>query len=476
MPTLALALTLTLLCLPLLSNGEGCQPSNDDCATWYNWDKLQTCRPGHYFEPSSEGEVVDIVKAAKSELRPLKVVGAGHSFSSIALSCDERDGDLMSLDKLSSIVGRDGNDVTVQAGIRLYELNSQLEAMNLSLENLGATCEQSLAGATQTGTHGTGINIGSMSTQIVGLRLVDGNGDIIVANATHNGELFEAARVGLGAFGIITEITLRAEPLFKLSLQQLVVPLAYIFENLSELVAKYERFQWYWLPYDEKHAVMILRERTDAPITGCWDAFLGSFLGEPRQFFVDDGRVGVTMNAPLQNRSCVDVSYKALCGSRQHYASRNLYTEMEMFVPVEISSAAVKAFRSGAESRLRRFHNASVPLFTGVRYVRGDDITLSPQAGNRTNAVISMILMGTSKTQTAPLSQTTMFDKALEDLTSGQFSGRPHWGKRNWATAADIRNAYGDAAVADFVRLSKLHDPHGLFRNAYLVDRLDFNL
>ena len=137
---------------------EGCLPSTSHCLVWENWDRLQKCRPAKYHLPQSEEEVVSIVRA--SQKRPLKVVGAGHSFSSIALCSSNSD--IISLDRMSSVVKADGVFVTVQAGIRLYELNAALEKMNLSLENTGATCEQSLAGATATGTHGTGRLLGSM--------------------------------------------------------------------------------------------------------------------------------------------------------------------------------------------------------------------------------------------------------------------------------------------------------------------------
>ena len=177
---------------------------------WSDWDGRQTCEPVDFTRPSSEEELAATLRSRYLSSERTKTVGAGHSFSGIALT----DGHMVSLDGMRSVLSvkrRDdgGADVTVEGGIRLFELNAALEAQKLSLENLGATCEQSLAGATATGTHGTGIALGSLSTQIVSLRVISSNGTVLTASRSENPALFAAARVGLGSLGVVSTMTVR---------------------------------------------------------------------------------------------------------------------------------------------------------------------------------------------------------------------------------------------------------------------------
>ena len=150
--------------------------------SWSDWDRRQVCSPLDYATPADEAELVGAVRRAFDANATLKVVGAGHSFSAIALT----DGHMVSLDAMDRVVRVENASgaaarslVTVQGGMRLRDLNAALEARGLALENLGATCEQSVAGATATGTHGTGRLLGSLSTQIVSLRLVASNGSAL---------------------------------------------------------------------------------------------------------------------------------------------------------------------------------------------------------------------------------------------------------------------------------------------------------
>ena len=430
------------------------RPTAGEGLIWESWDRRQTCRPLDYHLPSTEAEVVAAVKEANAANATLKVVGAGHSFSAIAL------GDplvrMLSLDRMDKILHVDGTLVTVAGGIRLHDLNAQLEDHGLALANLGATCEQSLAGATATGTHGTGRLLGSVSTAIEGMRIVVANGSVVDASATQHVDLFAAARVGLGALGVVTQLSIRTLPLYYLRLNNTQVPLDELLAQLPSLTQQYERLQWFWEPPDEQHATLVTREVVPGPPSaggGCWAA-----AAHP----ADPAAPGDT--------SCVDVAYKALCGSPAHYAARVLYTEMEMFVPTAQAPAAVAAFRAYQAAVAPR-HNASVPLFTGVRYVAADDIPLSPQHG-RDNAVISFIIRGPSRTESGDATEFERYARALEDMTTSRFDGRPHWGKANWANASSLAAAYGADAWGRFHAARAQADPHRVFGNEYLAQHL----
>lgn len=427
---------------------------------WEDWDRKQVCHPVDYRLPVDEQELADYVKAAHDAGEPFKVVGSGHSFSSITMT----DGHMISLDRMNQFLRMDGDLAVVQAGIKLYDLNAQLEAHGHSLENLGATCEQSLAGATATATHGTGRLTGNIAANIEALRIVAANGTVIEASRQQNADLLRAARVGLGALGVVSEITIRTLPLFKLKLTNRIMPLDKLLKELPESMEQYERLQWFWNPPDEESATLVTREVTDDEITpgGCWHGE-EYFLGETPRLFGQP--VPLSAQEP-----CVDVSYKAMCGSKAHYARRNLYTEMEMFVPAENVVDAINDFRA-FQAKVLPQHNSSVSLFTGVRYVAADDSLLST-AAERATAVISFIVMGDSKTETGDSVEFARYAQELERLCHEKYDGRPHWGKMNWATIDSVRPHYDAQSWETFLALRAEMDPKGIFLNDYLRERL----
>ena len=426
---------------------------------WSDWDGRQVCRPSAFFLPETESEVVEIVQTVSRTKGKLKVVGAGHSFSSIALG--DTGETMMSLDRMRRVLNVTNTTVTVEGGMRLFELNTFLHNHNLSLVNMGATSEQSVAGVTSTGTHGTGVGLGSMSTQIVSFRIVTATGEIRDVSqhseSNEDRDLFTAGRVGLGCLGVITQITFRVVPLFRLRLSTISIELNELISQLDELLRMYPRLQWYYFPFSETtpNATLLIREETTDPITGCWDV---STLKKSPSSLTLPGKIVST---------CVDVSYKALTGSRDHYKSRNLYTEMEMFVPVERSLDAVKEFLV-LQNKLASYHKVNTSVFTGLRYVNEDNIWMSPQY-NRSTAVFSSIVEGVSPEQTGDPEEFALWAHALENLTSTKYAGVPHWGKMNYAASKDLKRIY--PKFEDFLKLRESLDPSDMFLNDYLRQR-----
>ena len=181
---------------------------------WSNWAGNQVCAPAAVDHPASEDELVASVRRAAELGQRVKVVGSGHSFTGVALT----DGRQIVLDRYDQIVAVDraSGRVTVQAGITLARLNDELAKLGLALPNLGDVQYQTISGATSTGTHGTGITLGNLSTQIVGMRLVTGDGTVLECSAEQRPEVFSVARVGLGALGVISTLTLQCVPAFDL--------------------------------------------------------------------------------------------------------------------------------------------------------------------------------------------------------------------------------------------------------------------
>ncbi|MCZ9340308.1 FAD-binding protein, partial [Streptomyces sp. TRM76130] len=160
--------------------------------TWRNWGGTVTARPARVVAPASAEEVADAVRRAAEDGLPVKAVGTGHSFTSIAAT----DGVLVRPDLLTGIrhVDREAMTVTVEAGTPLRRLNLALAREGLSLANMGDIMEQTVSGATATGTHGTGRDSASIAAQLRALELVTADGSLLTCSAERNPEVFAAAR------------------------------------------------------------------------------------------------------------------------------------------------------------------------------------------------------------------------------------------------------------------------------------------
>ena len=191
---------------------------------WRNWAGDERCRPAAVEIPGSIEEVSEAIARAGASGRRVRVAGAGHSFSDIALT----DGSQLRLDRLTRVldVDRSSGLVRVQAGITIRELSRRLAEHGLAMENLGDIDAQSIAGAISTATHGTGARLCNISAQVVELTLVLADGSTLECSEDRDPELFRAARVGLGALGVIAEVTLRCVPAFTLRGVDAPAPLA----------------------------------------------------------------------------------------------------------------------------------------------------------------------------------------------------------------------------------------------------------
>ena len=220
---------------------------------WQNWAGNVTARPARQVTPGSADEVAAEVRRAGEDGLRIRMTGSGHSFTPVAAT----DGVLLRPGRLTAIRSVDAAAglVTVEAGCPLHVLNAALLERGLSLANMGDIQVQTVAGAVQTGTHGTGRDVGGMAAQVAGLELVLADGQILTCSAAEDGGpfpgLFEAARVGLGALGIITAVTFRVVPAFLLQAREEPMAWAQVLGRLDELTAENEHFEFYWFPHTE---------------------------------------------------------------------------------------------------------------------------------------------------------------------------------------------------------------------------------
>ena len=170
-----------------------------------NWAENVEWNPSEIAYPTSEKEIQQLVLKAINSNKKIRVIGSGHSFTSLCST----DHILISLDKYQGTISinKEKNQATVKGGTKLSLLGELLFKEGLAMENMGDINVQSLAGAISTGTHGTGIDLKSISNQVIALKFINGKGEVIECSTTKNIELFKAAQVSLGCLGIITEIT-----------------------------------------------------------------------------------------------------------------------------------------------------------------------------------------------------------------------------------------------------------------------------
>jgi L-gulonolactone oxidase len=424
-------------------------------SVWTNWAGTAQCRPSRVERPSSEEEIVSIVKAAGAAREPVKVAGAGHSFTDIACTT----GRLISLDGYARVLGvdPDARTVTVQAGMRLERLNAELSARGLALENLGDIAYQSVAGAIATATHGTGARVGNLATQVSALRLVTADGSIMECSAEADLEVFRAAQVSLGALGVISTVTLRCVPAFNLHALEEPRRLEEIVEHLDALVDGNDHFEFFWFPHTDV-ALAKTNNRTESAAAprGRLRSWVDDILLENRAFgaVARLGRARPAWIPPLARLTGRLLSRSELVDrSDRVFASARLvrFAEMEYAIPRATVVDAIREVRGFIE---RRDLRVNFPV--EVRFVAPDDILLST-ANSRETACVAVHLF--QRMDYEP------YFRGVERIMDS-FQGRPHWGKIHFQTAETLGPRY--PAWNRFAAVRARLDPEGLFRNAYL--------
>ena len=267
---------------------------------WRNWSGEQLCAPERIERPQTEEAVVEAVRLAVAEGRRVRVSASGHSFTDIACTDDV----MLRLDSLNDVVSVNGELIEVEAGITLHKLGAELAQRGLAMENQGDIDRQQLAGAISTATHGTGAGFPNLSAQVVGLRLVTAAGQV---EEVADPDLLRAARVGLGALGVITSVTLRCVPLFTIERLDLPRGLDETLDALDDLVASNDHFEFYGFPYTGR---VMTREskRSDREVepTEPWKRWLNDVVAEnavPSALF-RIGRAAPSAIPALNRRVC----------------------------------------------------------------------------------------------------------------------------------------------------------------------------
>jgi FAD-linked oxidoreductase len=424
---------------------------------WKNWWRHQSCRPIAYFEPGSVDQLVAIVRKSRGPGAAVKVIGGGHSLSTIA--CTQ--GSMISLDRLNGVVDIDtaGRTITVEAGLRLYELNEILARVGLALPTLGSIAEQSVAGAISTGTHGIRSRTGLLATMVMGLELVTATGEILTLSRDENEELFLAALVGLGALGIISKVTLRCGAEFSLHEVMEWMSAESILGRLDSLIETNEYCRVFWTP-GEKLALLQCANRAE-PATGPRARAPLMTAVKDMSWLLRKGRVGA-------RRERTDRSDRILCNPRWFTRTVGVLNYASDFVKGVFLNSEYGIDQDRAVEALRELHRLGrqglrfyAPL--ELRFCTGDDAWLSPAHGRDTCFVGFNGWAGRANPEF--LGAFRQYEAVMK-----RFDGRPHWGKTHFYAHEDLRRTY--PRWEDFRAMRARIDPDDLFVNDYLRETL----
>lgn len=384
-------------------------------ARWSNWSGLVRGSPGRIVSADSEAEVQSIVREAASRGEAIRVVGEGHSHAPLVA----HDGVILGVDALAGVhaVDPEAGVARIGAGARLHALGRPLRDAGVALLNQGDIDRQSLAGAIATGTHGTGVTLQNLSAGVVGLRLVLADGSVVDCDADREPELFAAARIGLGAFGVVTEVALRVRGAYRLKESMWLEPVDDVLSRLGELVRATRHFEFFWMPGKQSVACKALDE-TDEPAV--------------HPVGPEGGRLAW--------------SDEVLANTRE-----DKHTEMEYSVPAEHGVECFQRLRARVEAD---FPDLSWPI--ELRTLAADDVWMST-AYERSTITLSVH-------QGASEPWRDLFD-ACEDVFR-DFDGRPHWGKAHGRRGKDLAGIH--PRWSDWWRVRDAFDPDGRFMNEYL--------
>ena len=416
---------------------------------WSNWSGSQRANPQQIAAPRSRHELARLIATAPG---PIRVAGAGHSFSAGAVT----DGTLLRLDALDRVLDAADGVVRVEAGIRLKALSRELHARGLAMPNLGDIDAQSLAGALATGTHGTGTKLPNLSGQVASVELIGADGRERTIDA---GDELLAARVSLGALGVIAAVTLRCVPAFRLRHTDKPEPLEAVLDELQERADAHDHFEFWTFPHADVALTRTLDRTDDPPNTpGKASAYVSDVVMDNHAFRALNEiakrfpgtipRLNRLASAVASQRERVDWSYAI-------FASERLvrFEEMEYGVPRQQAVAAVRAARAALER-----HAVSFPI--ELRFTAADDALLSPAHGRDSAFVAVHVFQG------------MRYEPAFREVEAAlsELGGRPHWGKRSFLTHAQLAPRY--PRWDDFQRIRTEFDPDGRFANVWVREVL----
>lgn len=384
-------------------------------ADWSNWSGRHHARVKQLHHVRSEADAVALAAEATRRGLHIRAAGTGHSHSPL-IPNDDIIVDTSGLAGIQSI-DHSMNRAWIGAGTKIIALGGSLHAAGLALANQGDIDQQSIAGAVGTGTHGTGIALRNLSSAVTGLRIATAAGELLTANAGQHSDLWQAARLHLGAFGIVTAVEMQLRPKYRLREHGWQAKYDEITATIDRQAAAHRHFEFFWYPKTDTAFAKTLDE-TDEPAI-----------------------------YPLaEEGQRLAWSHEVLPNHRPHK-----HTEMEYSVPAEHGIACFDAIR---RLLLTRFTEVLWPV--EYRTLAADDVWLSTAYARPTVTL--------SVHQTIDADETNYY-RACEEIFRS-FEGRPHWGKMHYLDGSAMQTIH--PRWQDWWRERNLVDPSRTFLNPFL--------
>ncbi|WP_020061520.1 D-arabinono-1,4-lactone oxidase [Bacillus sp. 123MFChir2] len=414
---------------------------------WRNWTGNVQGVPQYTMYPKSIEEVTQAVEFAKEAGKRIRVVGSGHSFTSLV----QTDEILISLDKLQGMIEINSQTLIVEvwAGTKLFQLGEILQ------ENLGDIDAQSIAGAISTGTHGTGISFGNLATQVVEVTAVLASGEVITCSEKEYPQYWKGFQLSLGMLGIIVKVKLKVIPAYSLAYESKKESFATVMSKLEEY-KKNRHFEFFIFPYSDDVQVKItnVTEEVGGELkwhklkTALIENMAFSLLSEGCRFFPSISKSVSQLSAKgVPNTKIVGQSYKVFA------TARNVrFYEMEYSIPAEYMKEAVEEIYNLIYEKKFQVH---FPI--ECRYAKEDDIWLSPSYGRDSAYIAVHMYKGM---------QYTSYFQAVERIFQ-KYEGRPHWGKMHTMKYDTLQQVY--PKLPHFLELRQTVDPTAMFLNPYLA-------
>ncbi len=422
-------------------------PPREGAIAWRNWSGNQFCYPETRAAPTTEDELAAIIGASDA---PVRVAGAGHSFSAL-VPTDET---LLSLDLMGDVLAVDleAGEARLQAGGRIGQLAPALARQGAAFRNLPDINKQTMGGAVATATHGTGKDYPSMSGEMTGLRMVLADGSRLDASLEQDADVFRAAQVALGSLGVISEMRYRIEPRHRLHRVTWFERYDDLVGRARTLFAKHSQFEFFYIPWTN-HCLAISHDRTDRAPTGprAPEDNSGLFaLKDMRDWLwwapAIRRRLGEAAVADSPVEDVVGENYELLTSERSVR-----FNEIEYHLPMDQGLEALDEVRAVIETK---YPGVFFPV--EVRMIKGDEAWLSPFGGaDRISVAVHAFYRDSFD----------FFFSSIEPIFRRR-GGRPHWGKMNTLGPEDFAALY--PCWNDFARIRRDLDPQGKFLNRYL--------
>lgn len=421
------------------------------------WSGAHRWTPRHLVVPRDEGEVLTGIGLARNNRIPLRVIGGGHSFTPLAAT----DGVAMTLDAHRGLVHADPATglVTLRGGTRLWEIAELLDPYGLALPVMGDIDRQSIAGAIQTGTHGTGTRFTGFSGMVRGLRLALADGSVVEASADRERVLFEAARLGLGTIGVVLEVTLACVPVYRLDLVESTEEIEPTVRTYLQSSSNTDHQEFFWFPRTARATVRTSRRvAQDTPRQRphrVAEIIQQEVLGNAAWDLLCRGAAVV----PGLSRPAAELASRLFAGPRVVDDSASVFTaprrvrfqESEWAIPAHRFEDAFEALRTRFEDERVR---VTFPL--EVRRAAADDVWLSTAYGRDT---VYLAAHRYHREEAGPY-------LLMVQRTLAPFGARPHWGKQHWLGRRELSALY--PRFEDFRAARETADPDGVLLTGYL--------